>query len=210
MPHMKALPNTPKLLVSSMGTWGWKGIMDITPEDRRTMLTLVRQSVEAHVTERALPAPAPEGVLARRCGCFVTLTNRGRLRGCIGTFVARSPLAFTLPQMASAAAEDPRFTHNPIIAPELPALTVGVSILSELEPIADPLGIELGRHGIYIQRGPAGGCFLPEVATETGWSKEEFLSHCAADKAGLPPLAWQDPRTKVFIFTSDKFSDGPE
>jgi len=85
-----------------------------------------------------------------------------------------------------------------------------VSVLSELQPIEDPLDIELGVHGIYIARGGLSGCFLPEVATETGWSKEEFLSRCCGGKAGLAPDAWKDPQTKVYVFTSEKFADGPE
>jgi uncharacterized protein (TIGR00296 family) len=63
--------------------------------------------------------------------------------------------------------------------------------------------VELGTHGIYIRRGFASGCFLPQVATETGWSKEEFLSHCCAGKAGMPPNAWRDPRTEVYVFTAE-------
>jgi len=63
----------------------------------------------------------------------------------------------------------------------------------------------LGTDGIYIKRGHASGCFLPQVATETGWSKEEFLSYCCSHKAGLAPDAWKGPETEVYLFTADVF-----
>lgn len=182
--------------------------MEIPDEQRKELIRLARESVEAAVTGRPAPrTPDPAGVLGRMRGCFVTLTNQGRLRGCIGTFQPRKPLAEQIIEMGAAAARDSRFVFDPITAAELPKLTVGVSVLSELQPIDDPLNIELGVHGIYIIRGPAAGCFLPEVATETGWSKEEFLSQCCAGKAGMSPDAWRDPATKVYVFTSDKFSE---
>jgi AMMECR1 domain-containing protein len=46
---------------------------------------------------------------------------------------------------------------------------------------------------------------LPQVATETGWTKEQFLSYCCAHKAGLPPDAWKDQKTEVYLFTADVF-----
>ncbi len=182
--------------------------MALSEEDRKTLLRLARESVAATAGGMMPPpAPRPEGAFGLRRGCFVTLTNRGRLRGCIGTFSPTGPLGGQIIEMAAAAARDPRFLRDPVTPPEVKDLTVGVSILSELEPIDDPLDIELGVHGIYIVRGGAGGCFLPEVATETGWSKEEFLAHCCAGKAGLAPDAWRDRQTQVYVFTSEKFSD---
>ncbi len=129
------------------------------------------------------------------------------LRGCIGTFHPNKPLAEQIVEMAAAAARDPRFVFDPITPGEVADLTVQVSVLSELKAIENPLDIELGVHGIYIVRGASGGCFLPEVATETGWSKEEFLSQCCSGKAGMAPGAWRDKQTKVYTFTSEKFSE---
>jgi uncharacterized protein len=146
-----------------------------------------------------------KSVLAERRGCFVTLTRRGELRGCIGIFQPYLPLGEQVVEMAAEAAQDPRFVYDPIRTSELPHLAVEVSVLSELAKIADPLAIELGVHGIYIVQGGRSGCFLPEVATDTGWSKEEFLSQCCAGKAGMGPLAWKDPKTTVYTFTSEKF-----
>jgi len=184
--------------------------MAISQKDRETLLRLARESVAATVSHKPGPkAPKAEGVLGERRGCFVTLTNKGRLRGCIGTFHPQKPLAEQVIEMAAAAAHDPRFVFDPVTPRELPGLTIQVSVLSELEPIADPLDIELGVHGIYVVRGAASGCFLPEVATETGWSKQEFLSQCCAGKAGMDANAWRDGSAKVYTFTSEKFSDAP-
>jgi uncharacterized protein len=78
-------------------------------------------------------------------------------------------------------------------------------VLSPLERTTDPLSLRLGVDGIYIRRGYAAGCFLPQVATETGWTTEEFLSQCCSHKAGLPPDAWKDPKTEVYLFTAEVF-----
>ena len=78
-------------------------------------------------------------------------------------------------------------------------------MLSPLQETADPDKLTVGTHGIYIVRGPNSGCFLPEVATDQNWAAEQFLSHCCTGKAGLPPDAWRDADTKVYLFTSEKF-----
>ena len=183
--------------------------MEIPEEDRKALLRWARQSVAATVGAGAPPAVSEaKGILGEAHGCFVTLTNQGRLRGCIGTFQPTRPLAQQVIEMAASAAHDPRFVFDSITPAELDQLTVQVSVLSELEPIGDPLDIELGVHGIYvIAGGTRAGCFLPEVATETGWSKEEFFSHCCSGKAGLHADAWRDGTAKVYTFTSEKFSE---
>ena len=76
-----------------------------------------------------------------------------------------------------------------------------------VEKIDDPLDFELAVHGIYIKSGFAHGCFLPQVAAETGWSKEEFLSRCAAGKAGLPHDVWKDAKTEILRFTCEVVSE---
>jgi len=182
--------------------------MAISKGDREVLLRLARASVASAVGGGpAVRAPKAKGVLAERRGCFVTLTRGGQLRGCIGTFHPDRPLGEQIIDMAASAAHDPRFTHDPITADEVDQLTVQVSVLSDLEPIDDPLDIELGVHGIYVISGGSGGCFLPEVAAEAGWTKEEFLSHCCAGKGGMSPDAWRDGSAKVYTFTSEKFSD---
>ncbi len=180
--------------------------MTISAQDRAVLVALARQAVAAAVRGDAPPRPGElEGILAKQFGCFVTLTNHGHLRGCIGTFMPRMPLGETLVQMAQAAAADPRFVSRPITPQELGQLAVEVSVLSELSPADEPHKLTVGTHGIYIVRGRQAGCFLPEVATDMGWNAEEFLSYCCTEKAHLPPDAWKRPGTQVFLFTSEKF-----
>jgi AmmeMemoRadiSam system protein A len=144
--------------------------------------------------------------LAMPCGCFVTLKNGENLRGCIGNFVGDRPLVEMVIEMAKASATgDPRFLDDPITPEELPSLDIEISVLSPLKKTDDPLSLRLGIDGIYIKRGPYAGCFLPQVATETGWSKEQFLGYCCSHKAGLPHDAWKDPKTEVLFFTAEVF-----
>ena len=173
-------------------------------EDKKSLLKVARTAVAEAVAGKPISVEritAPS--LQEHQGAFVTLKNGELLRGCIGRFTADIPLYQVVREMAVAAAtEDPRFFTNPITREEVGELTIEISVLSPLERIANPLDIELGKHGIYIRRGYRSGCFLPQVATETGWSKEQFLSHCAEMKAGLPPDSWKDPKTEVYVFTA--------
>lgn len=174
---------------------------------RRVLLKTVRDAVTAAVT--AAPPPEPQTddpELTTPCGCFVTLKSHDRLRGCIGQFTSDKPLVQLIADMARASAtSDPRFVANRITPGELKELDIEISVLSPLQHTDDPMGLELGTHGIYIKRGCASGCFLPQVATETGWNKEQFLSHCCSHKAGLPADAWRDPETEVYLFTAEVF-----
>jgi AmmeMemoRadiSam system protein A len=142
--------------------------------------------------------------LQESLGCFVTLKDHGQLRGCIGRFTSEAPLWKTIQEMAVAAAtKDFRFMGNPITPEELGDISVEISALSAPEEVADPLKeIELGRDGIIVEKGANRGTFLPQVATETGWSLEEFLGHCARDKAGIGWDGWKDPDTKVYRYTA--------
>ncbi len=181
----------------------------LSESDKQTLLRIARASVEATVRgTSAQDVPVEGEALQAPCGAFVTLKNRGRLRGCIGTFSAQGPLHETVRQMASAALQDPRFLTNPVTPDELEAIDIEISVLLPLEKVDDPLReIELGRHGIRID-GPYGsGCFLPQVATETGWSLEEFLSQCCAGKAGLPMGAWRSPDVTVYRFEAEVFGE---
>ena len=174
---------------------------------KQTLLKVARDTVEAVIKGEPTEAPqSDDPELNAPCGCFVTLKNHGRLRGCIGQFTSDSPLIELIGQMAkSSATGDPRFFADQISAGELDQLDVEISVLSPLERTDEPLSLRLGVDGIYIKKGRASGCFLPQVATETGWSKEEFLSYCCAHKAGLAPDAWREPETEVYLFTADVF-----
>ena len=177
-------------------------------EQQNILLKIARNSVEAAVKSKS-PAllEINDAELAEKRGCFVTLKNGERLRGCLGQFTSDIPLGQLVSQMAKASAtEDPRFVLRRITAKELDSLTIEISVLSKLKKTDDPLSLKLGTDGIYIKKGMAAGCFLPQVADETGWTKEEFLSYCCSHKAGLPSNAWKDKSTKVFLFTAEIFS----
>jgi AmmeMemoRadiSam system protein A len=174
---------------------------------KRTLLKIAGDTVEAVIMRKPTTKPkSDDPELNAPCGCFVTLKNHGRLRGCIGQFTSDVPLIELVAEMAKASATgDPRFLADPITARELKQLDIEISALSPLQRTDDPLSLRLGVDGIYIKRGYASGCFLPQVATETGWSKEEFLSYCCSHKAGLAPDAWREAQTEVFLFTADVF-----
>jgi len=174
---------------------------------KQTLLKVAHDTVEAVIKRRPQQrAVSDDSGLNAPCGCFVTLKNKGRLRGCIGQFTSDSPLIELVAQMAKASATgDPRFFGDRITVRELDMLDIEISVLSPLQRTDDPLSLRLGVDGIYIKRGRASGCFLPQVATETGWSKEEFLSYCCEHKAGLAADAWKDPTTEVYLFSAEIF-----
>lgn len=104
----------------------------------------------------------------------------------------------------AAATQDTRF--RPVALPELDKIDIEISVLSPLKKMSSLNELELGKSGIYIVKGMRGGCYLPQVADETGWSKEEFLDHCCVEKAGLEPDAWKKD-ADVFLFTAVVFSE---
>ena len=135
--------------------------------------------------------------LRRKCGAFVTLTKNGRLRGCIGHFGEDTPLHEMVAEMARAAAfDDPRFTA--LRKEELDGLEVEISVLTPMRRIYSADEFILHRHGIYIRKGYHSGTFLPQVADEVDWTKEEFLGHCSRDKAGLGWDGWRDAELYVY------------
>jgi uncharacterized protein len=176
--------------------------MALTEPEKSLLLSLARASLEAAAKHRALPEPPaglPEALSAVQ-GAFVTIHEHGRLRGCIGMIEGLLPLAETVIRMAAAASQrDPRF--RPVSPAELPDLELELSVLSPLRRVASAAEIVLGRDGVLARRGDNSGVFLPQVATETGWDKERFLSELCAGKAGLEPDAWRRPECELYVFT---------
>jgi AmmeMemoRadiSam system protein A len=171
------------------------------------LLKIAKDTIVAAVTKQRSAVPATgDSQLNAHCGCFVTIKNHGRLRGCIGQFTSDKPLVELVRDMAKASATgDSRFAFDRIRPKEFDMLDIEISVLSPLKKTGNPLSLRLGVDGIYIVKGCNSGCFLPQVATETGWSKEEFLSYCCEHKAGLEPDAWKDPSTEIYLFTADVF-----
>ena len=136
-------------------------------------------------------------------GAFVTINKKGSLRGCIGHIKGVKPLYKSVEEMAAAAAfQDPRFP--PVTKNELKDLDIEISVLTPFEQITDVNKIEVGKHGLYIERGFYSGLLLPQVATEYGWDRDTFLEHTCR-KAGLPTDAWKDKDTRIYIFSADIF-----
>jgi AmmeMemoRadiSam system protein A len=141
--------------------------------------------------------------LMEKKGAFVTLKKGGQLRGCIGHIKGVKPLYRIVREMAVAAAfHDPRF--NPVTEAELPELEIEISVLTPLRQITDVEEIEVGKHGILIEKGVQSGLLLPQVATEYGWDRKTFLEHTCR-KAGLSTDAWKDKETRICTFCAEVF-----
>lgn len=178
-----------------------------TDAQKQALVALARDAVRGAARHGRAAAPVTiAGEFPDASGAFVTLKRGGHLRGCIGTLECRRPLAEEIARVAvSAAREDPRF--EPLRESELEDLEVEVSVLGPLERIdpAEPQAIEIGRHGLVIEQDYRRGLLLPQVATEWGWDREQFLAQTCL-KAGLPPDAWHRGAT-VYRFAAIVFGD---
>lgn len=174
---------------------------------KKRLLEIARSSIDTYLkTGKKLELLERDQALLAEGGAFVTLHEHGELRGCIGNLVGNGPLYLTVRDMAvEAAVSDPRFM--PLEKEELKDVEIEISVLSPLKKVASADEIMLGVHGVLVRKGYASGVFLPQVATETGWSKEEFLSALCAQKAGLAPDAWKDRDTELYIFSAEVFSE---
>ena len=184
---------------------------DLTAADRAALFGLARATLAAHLAGWPLPpVPAVPGASLRR-GAFVTLYERGALRGCIGHIAADRALGDVVQEMAIAAArDDPRFA--PVEPEELASIAVEISVLLapvRLLPPVDPAQIVVGRDGVIVHRERRIGLLLPQVATEQAWGPEALLA-AACRKAGLPPEAWREPATEVLAFQADVFGEAGE
>jgi len=180
----------------------------LSPAEKKELLKIARHSIESFVKTGQVPdISTKDGRLNETEGAFVTITKHGVLRGCIGNIIGQEPLYKTVRDMAVAAAsQDPRF--SPLSATELKDIDLEISVLSKPRRVKDASEIQLGKHGVIVSKDAHQGVFLPQVAKETGWSKEEFLSQLCSQKAGLPPDAWRDPNSALlYVFTADVFAE---
>ncbi len=184
-----------------------KGESMLNTQQRNELLKIARDSIATYLkTGKKLQVSQTDPVLNQETGSFVTLNKHGDLRGCIGNLTGRQPLYLTVRDMAvEAAVDDPRF--GALSLAELKEIDIEISVLSPLKRIASVDNIELGQHGVLVRKGIHSGVFLPQVATETGWSKEEFLNNLCAHKAGLSADAWKDKNTELYIFSAEVFSE---
>ncbi len=172
----------------------------LSPDDKKLLLNLARETIVSRLNNKDLPEQNEarlSDAVKTQCGAFVTLTKNDKLRGCIGRFVATETLCKVVQEMAlSAALEDRRFS---------PVKLNEISVLTPLKPISSIDEFELGKQGIYMMKNGRSGTFLPQVAHETHWNKEEFLGHCARDKAGIGWDGWKD--AQMFTYEALVFSE---
>ncbi len=179
----------------------------LNEEERKLLLQIARQTMEQYVSKGKVP-PLDEKDLPARLrelsGAFVTLKKEGQLRGCIGRFEATSPLYDVVQQMAVASStQDSRF--EPVETDEFDDIDIEISVLSPMRKISSVDEIVLGKHGIYMKKGFYSGTFLPQVATETGWTLKEFLGHCARDKARIGWDGWKT--AELFVYEAYVFGE---
>ena len=185
--------------------------MEFTPDQQRILLdyarAVIRQTLRASSSD---VFEVDDPAFTRAAGCFVTLhrLRDHRLRGCIGQMQATDPLIESVREMSQAVLRDPRFSDYPVSADELPELEIEITILSPLEPAKSTTDFDLLQHGIYLHCSGRSGCFLPQVARETGWTKEQLLTRLCTEKMGLPADSWQRPEAKLSRFTATII--GPE
>ena len=180
--------------------------MLLSPQHQQALLDAARHTIRSSLRGDRLPEPGDaEGsdpALSQPAGCFVTLhrLDTHELRGCVGRLDAVDPLIVAVRRAAASVLRDPRFADNPVRLDELADLQIDISVLSPLRPATGPLDFDLLNDGIYLTWGERSGCFLPQVARETGWSKEQLLARLCVEKMGLPAHAWQDPRARLHVF----------
>jgi len=193
----------------------------LTAAEQKTLLQIARDTLEAFVRTGRAPEIAADRyaltpALQAECGAFVTLNKKNEgLRGCIGNIgYAEPPLRHglmplyqTVAQMAVAAAsEDPRFDR--VRAGELKDIELEVSVLSLARQVRGPEDFEVGRNGIIIRKGGGGAVFLPQVAPEQHWTREQTLDNLCL-KAGWPTDEWRKPGMAFYTFTAQVFGEKP-
>lgn len=174
--------------------------------EQKILLKLAREAIEEYLKTGKIKKFEVSEKLKEKRAVFVTLFKNQGLRGCIGHLEAHQPLVEAVTEMAiSAAVDDNRFL--PITLDELPKIKIEISVLSPMEKISDPSQIRIGEHGVIIKKGNCGGTFLPEVAEHFNYNLENFLSSLCDQKAGLSADCWRDPKTEIYIFTTQKIKE---
>jgi len=181
-----------------------KTMTGLSEEDKATLKKIAREAIEDILFHGGKPSRELPEVLKKKMGAFVTLRkNREDLRGCIGYIKGIMPLHQTVGEMAvQAAFHDPRF--EPVRKEEWDSIDIEISVLSPLKKIKSVDEIEVGVHGILIEKGFNSGLLLPQVATENGWDRDTFIEYTCY-KAGLPRGAWKSKEADIYIFSAEVF-----
>ncbi len=174
---------------------------------RRRLLEIARDTLEEYLkTGTVKDFKEEDPMLLTESGAFVTLHKDAKLCGCIGNIIAKGPLYKTIRDMSIASAtQDPRF--SPVTLKEFKGIKFEISVLSKPKREFNLDNIVMGKHGVIVKKNYNSGVFLPQVADEAGWNREEFLSNLCEHKAGLDRLAWKDKETELYTFTAEVFSE---
>jgi AmmeMemoRadiSam system protein A len=180
-------------------------LVQLQEHHHRWLLNLARIVIQRQLgLEDVLlpPVPADDPHLAAPAGCFVSLHKREthQLRGCVGRIDAKGPVHEAVLSAAQSVLEDPRFVTNPVMLSELSELELEISLVSPLKEALHPLDFDPQIDGIYLTIQNRSGCFLPQVARETGWAKEHLLSRLCSEKLGLTAMAWSRPGARLQTF----------
>ncbi len=176
--------------------------------EKKTLLTIARDTLEMFLEKKTRPDGTGyvlTPLLKEFRGAFVTLKNRGELRGCIGYMEGIKPLWETVIDNAVNASRDSRFYHNPVTLKEAKDITIEISVLSPKKKVEKVDDIIIGTHGVEIEKRGRHAVFLPQVAPEQGWDRATMLEHLCR-KAGLGKDDWKDGMT-FLVFTADVFSE---
>jgi AmmeMemoRadiSam system protein A len=185
----------------------------VSDADRKLLLSLARQSIENFTNGTSVPLIDKRSlspVLQEQGACFVTLTSRGYLRGCVGALEAYQSLAEDVCEHAVAAAfQDYRFP--PVQARELKEIEIEISYLTKPEPLKYENPDDLPKllrpniDGVVLRDGGRRATFLPQV-----WEKipnpEEFLEELCM-KMGAPADLWRRKRLNVTIYQVEEFHE---
>ena len=178
-----------------------------TPSDKKLMLAVARETIRRYLDTQTVPlARGFSPSLDRPQGVFVTLKKHGELRGCIGQMTPDRPLRVLVGSMALAAAfQDQRFSK--VRANELKDLEIEISVLTPFKEVPGPSAIVVGRDGVLLQKDRRSAVFLPQVATEEGWTRDQMLDNLCL-KAGLTEGCWRIG-AKLSTFQADVFKEAP-
>ncbi len=176
----------------------------ISEINKELLLKEARLAIEDYLFNETTKACSTTGELASYDSAFVSVYVSGKLRGCIGQFDSELKLVDLVRNNAvSAAFNDHRFL--PVEIDELNDLRIEISVLTPKKKIEDISQIELGKHGVFIEKGWNRGTFLPQVASKTNWGIDEFMGHLSKDKAHMGWEGWKE--ADIYTFEAIIFSD---
>ncbi len=153
-------------------------------DDKDFPVKLARETLERYLATGEVISPPDEipEEFRKKAGVFVSLHKKGRLRGCIGTYLpVRKNIAEEIVENAiSAATRDPRFP--PVQARELKDIEISVDVLSEPEPVKSLDELDPKKYGVIVSKGSRRGLLLPDLE---GVDSVEYQLEIAKQKAGL-------------------------